>query len=114
MYIGSMRLSKQMGELDTLFGKIGLYAVCLVFWSHYFRVLVSKFVINIPGIAISLLATIILIVICKKIPFSTLQNYVGQNTVGFYFMSGALPIVQSMVILHLMPESNAVGVVIVS
>lgn len=97
----------------TLFGMIGLYAVCLVLWPHYFRVLVSKLVINVPGIAISLLATIILIVICKKIPFSTLLNYVGQNTIGFYFMSGALPIVISMEIQHLMPESNAVGFVIV-
>lgn len=46
-------------------------------------------------------------------PALKILNYIGQNTIGFYFMSGALPIVLSMVVNRLMPQSNAVGFVFV-
>ena len=40
-------------------------------------------------------------------------TYLGQNTIGFYFMSGALPIVLSMVVHKVMPGSSALGLAIV-
>ena len=97
----------------SLMCMIGLYIVCLVLWPGYFNVLVSMLDVNVPGIALSLLSIIILIELCKKMPALKILNYIGQNTIGFYFMSGALPIVLSMVVNRLMPQSNAVGFVFV-
>lgn len=97
----------------TLIGMIVLYVLCLEMLPKNFKVLVSMLNVNVPGTVLSLLSTLILIELCKKIPFSSLLNYVGQNTIGFYFMSGALPIVLSMVIHKFMPESNALGLMAV-
>ena len=84
----------------------------MIFPSH-FKVLVSMLDVNIAGIFLSILATVTLIELCKRLPKSNVLNYIGQNTIGFYFMSGALPIVLSMVVHKLLPSSSALGLVIV-
>ena len=48
------------------------------------------------GIVTTLIACVLLIELCKVLPENKIINYIGQNTLGFYFMSGALPIVVSM------------------
>ena len=103
----------RMMNLYTLIGMIGVYVTCLVFWPKQFHVLISTLDVDVPGIVISLLSTLILIELCKKIPTSNLLNYIGQNTIGFYFMSGALPIVLSMIVHRFMPGSNVMGLMVV-
>ncbi len=90
-----------------------LYVAALLLMPDYFRVLVSMLDVNLPGIVLSLLATIILIEICKLLPPSKWLNYIGMNTIGFYFMSGALPIVLSMVVHRIIPFVNYGGLIIV-
>lgn len=90
-------ISKWMNRY-TLLAMIVTYVVCLAFEPAYFRVLVSTLDMNVPGILISLLSTIILIELCKKIPSINILNFIGQNTICFYFMSGALPFVVGMAI----------------
>lgn len=94
-------------------GMIVLYVILLIMYPVHFKVLVSMLDVNIAGIFISILATVSLIELCKRLPKSNVFNYIGQNTIGFYFMSGALPIVLSMVVHKAMPESNALGLSIV-
>ena len=48
------------------------------------------------GIVTTLLSCLLLIVLCKCLPENKIMNYIGKNTLGFYFMSGALPFVLSM------------------
>ena len=86
-----------------------LYATALWKNPNYYRVLVSMLDVNVPGIALSLLSTIILIEICKFVSVSKLLNYIGKNTIGLYFMSGALPIVLSMVVHKIIPSANYIG-----
>lgn len=93
----------------VLVGMIGAYVALLLFWPKIFRVLISMQDLNLAGVGISLLAILILIELCKMIRKSNLLNYIGQNTIGFYFMSGALPIVLSMVVKHFIPESGLIG-----
>lgn len=100
-------------NLYSLIGMIGVYVTCLVLWPKQFHVLISTLDLNVPGMAFSLLSTLMLIELCKKIPSSNLLNYIGQNTIGFYFMSGALPIVLSMIVHKFMPEYNAFGLMVV-
>ena len=94
-------------------GMIVLYVILLIIYPSHFKVLVSMLDVNIAGIFISILATVSLIELCKRLPNSNVLNYIGQNTIGFYFMSGALPIVLSMVVHKVMPGSNAFGLAIV-
>ena len=94
-------------------GMIVLYIILLMIFPSHFKVLVSMLDVNIAGIFLSILATVSLIELCKRLPQSNVLNYIGQNTIGFYFMSGALPIVLSMLVHKVMPESNALGLAIV-
>ena len=90
-----------------------LYIILLIIYPSHFKVLVSLLDVNISGLFISILATVSLIELCKRLPKSNVLNYIGQNTIGFYFMSGALPIVLSMVVHKVMPGSSALGLAIV-
>lgn len=90
-----------------------LYIILLIIYPSHFKVLVSMLDVNIAGIFLSILATVTLIEACKRLPESNALNYIGQNTIGFYFMSGALPIVLSMVVHKVIPGANALGLSIV-
>ena len=104
-------INKLMNKTLLLF-MIGLYVTLLSIWPNEFHVLVSMLDVNILGIVLSLLSTIILIEICKLIPTFRLLNYIGMNTIGFYFMSGALPIVLSLIVESILP-TNVIGLCIV-
>lgn len=101
-------MNKYVLFLMTIF-----YAVVLWRFPSYCRVLVSMLDVNLLGIGLSLLSTIILIEICKLLPEFKFMNYVGQNTIGLYFMSGALPIVFSMFIHRFAPTENILGLIVV-
>ena len=86
----------------------------IVGW-HYDIVgcVISTFRLNCLGLIAS-------VVICFLLPkmMTYIKNihaitYLGQNTIGFYFMSGALPIVLSMVVHKVLPGSSALGLAIV-
>lgn len=94
-------------------GLIVLNVILLIIYPNHFKVLVSMLDVNIAGIFLSILATVTLIEACKRLPESNALNYIGQNTIGFYFMSGALPIVLSMVVHKVIPGANALGLSIV-
>ena len=89
------------------------YVVALLIAPNYFRVLISMLDVNIPGIVLSLLSIVILIELCKLLPASKLLNYIGKNTIGLYFMSGALPIVLSMLMHLVMSSINYGGLALV-
>ena len=89
------------------------YVVVLLIAPNYFHVLISMLDVNIPGIVLSLLSIVILIEVCKLLPVSKLLNYIGKNTIGLYFMSGALPIVLSMVVHKIILSANYIGLAFV-
>jgi len=45
------------------------------------------------GIVTTLLSCVLLIEMCKHLPENKILNYIGQNTLGFYFACGAVPAV---------------------
>lgn len=105
-------INKVMNKF-VLVGMIVVYATLLSLWPKNFKVLISLLDLNLAGIGISLLAILVLIELCKMIRKNDLLNYIGQNTIGFYFMSGALPIVLSMAVKHFHPEANYIGFTLV-
>lgn len=63
--------------------------------------------INPVGVLWSFLASILLVELCRRLPNNSFITFVGQNSIGFYFMSGALPIVFSIIAHKLIPGTNA-------
>lgn len=86
----------------------------IVGW-HYDIVgcVISTFRLNCLGIIASVVICLLLPKMMTYIKNIRAITYLGQNTIGFYFMSGALPIVLSMVVHKIMPGSSALGFAIV-
>lgn len=74
---------------------------------------ISTFRLNCLGILASVIICLILPKMMTYIKTNRVITYLGQNTIGFYFMSGALPIVLSLVVHRLLPEPNFGGFSIV-
>ena len=70
--------------------------------------LISMLTIQPLGFLTSIIACLLLVWGCKKMPEIKPLTFIGQNSIGFYFMSGALPITISMLAHKLMPNSNVV------
>lgn len=75
---------------------IAVYVALLGVRPDSFHVLISMLSLDIDGVALSLLSVFILVGLCKMMKRVRIIDYIGQNTIGLYFMSGALPIVFSM------------------
>lgn len=89
----------------TCFSIIPLAVLYLIGSSEYMKDYVSCTTsmcsINILGVLCSFIGTILLIELCKIIPNSSFMTYVGKNSIGFYFLCGALPAIISIVLTHL-------------
>ena len=70
--------------------------------------LISMLTIQPLGFLTSIIACLLLVWGCKQLPEIRPLSFIGQNSIGFYFMSGALPITISMLAHKLMPSSNVV------
>ena len=62
--------------------------------------LVSTLEIQPLGFLTSVISCILLVWLCKKMPDSGLLTFIGQNSLGFYFLSGALPIPLGLAMNH--------------
>lgn len=75
--------------------------------------MISTYEFNLFGFAYSLIIVRLLIAVCKLMPSNRMLTFVGQYSLCFYFLSGALPIVLGIIIHRLYPESCLFGYIIV-
>lgn len=69
--------------------------------------LISTLTIQPLGVVTSLIACVLLIQLCKILPEVKPLTFIGQNSIGFYFMSGALPITFGLIAHKLVEGSHA-------
>lgn len=70
--------------------------------------LISMLTIQPLGFLTSFIACLLLVWGCKKLPEIKQLTFIGQNSIGFYFMSGALPITISLLAHKLIHSSSVV------
>lgn len=68
-----------------------IYAVMILFCNNI-NPLISTMAIQPLGFITSILSCILLVWLCKCIQESKPLTFIGQNSLGFYFLSGAIPI----------------------
>lgn len=90
-----------------------IYFVLFTIFDKDFHVLVSLLDVNWIGYFAGCFASIWLIEICKYLPKIRPLTFIGMNSISFYFMSGALPIVLSMIIIKLQGVPTWYGLLIV-
>lgn len=96
-----------------LLSLIFIYAVVFLFFAEDVRVLVSMLDLNLYGFFAGCLGSVILIEICRYIPKIGFLTFTGQYSLGFYFMSGAVPIVMSLVVNKLLNNPTWYGFLVV-
>lgn len=87
--------------------------VLIIRYCHYTNPLISTLAIEPLGFITSAIACMLLVWFSKLLPEVKTLVYIGQNSLGFYFMSGALPICLSLVIHKLIPSSSICIMIII-
>lgn len=106
-------------NIEKWFSKVGLllllmlYVVIFSDSNHTARVLISTMDINWMGYLASLLGCVLLISICKLLKPISVLTFIGQNSICFYFLSGALPMIFSMLTKRFIGHDQLWGLLIV-
>lgn len=58
------------------------------------------------GLVSVILSCVLLIELFKHLPENSVMNYIGQNTIGFYFMSGAIPVILGTLARKIVPGTH--------
>ena len=95
-YEKSIRMILQKWVLVVL--TLALVAV-VILWHDKMEFVTSLCRINILGYFVTLWATVLLIELCRAIPEIKTLSFIGQNTMGYYFLSGAVPNLLAVVAL---------------
>lgn len=83
------------------------YVTMVLLLKDYSDPLISTLNIKPLGFVTSAIASLLLVWLCKKLPVAHTLTFIGQNSIGFYFMSGALPITCSIAAHKMIPENHA-------
>lgn len=92
--------AKEKGILFVL--AIAFVAVVLL-WHGKMQFITSLCRINLFGYFVTLWATVLLIELCRLLPEIKFLSFIGQNTMGYYFLSGAVPNVLAVLALKFIP-----------
>lgn len=82
---------------SLLFPVVLVYLVIVLFLRNYSNPLVSLRSIQPLGFVTSIIGCLLLVRMCKKLPVRKPLTFIGKNSLGFYFLSGALPITLSKI-----------------
>jgi len=92
-----------------------LFVYVLIFSdrSHTAKVLISTMDINWIGYLSSLLGCVLLVELCKMLKPISILTFIGQYSLCFYFLSGALPMLVSMLVKRFLGTNHIYGLLIV-
>lgn len=96
------QIQKVLYKWVTILLTIAFVIVVLV-WHDNMEFITSLCRINYLGYFVTLLATILLIEFCRSISEIKTLSFIGQNTMGYYFLSGAVPNVTAILALKIIP-----------
>ena len=74
-----------------------IYIYVVLFHYDSLALTTSMGTLNLAGGIIAIVGSVLLITVCKHLPSGRVLGIIGKNSLGFYFLSGALPMVCSIV-----------------
>lgn len=85
---------------------IGVYITCMLYDIKYnlFQTAVMSMTFNVQGFLISLIGITVLITICKHLPKLSHLEYIGKNSIVFYFFSGTFPAFIGLIFQKIFPD----------
>lgn len=111
---------KYEGQIVRIVGRWYVLAMLVAF---YFVVeymmpekalcLTSMGEMNVLGACVSVVGSVLLIELCRKLKENVVLTFVAKNSIVFYFFSGALPATLSVILSRAMEVQNVAGMMIV-
>lgn len=101
---------KYEDKIDSIFNgwrKFYLISLLVVYlfvtlcYGDYVNCIITNGTINLLGLLMMIIATYLLIYICKRVPDNKYITYVGRHSIGFYFFCGAIPNILAIVLFKL-------------
>lgn len=85
-----------------------IYIICSIFFKDYLYdgYMVSMLLIHPVGILWGILASVLLIETTKRLSKNRFLTFIGVNSIGFYFLSGAIPMTFGVICKRLPVESS--------
>lgn len=80
-----------------------IYVVPLLFAYNYIHCTTSMCEINFYGAIVGILGCLLLTKVCGAIPFNPALNFIGNNSLGMYFLSGAIPSLLAATVSRICP-----------
>lgn len=95
---------------------LAVYCVCMIcdIKSNLFQYAVMSMTFNIQGLLISLIGVSVLIIICKQLSTLSYLEYIGRNSIVFYFFSGAFPAFIGLIFQKIFPDKLYIITIIVA
>lgn len=82
------------------------YLVTIIFFYNDMECTTSMCMIDVLGAVVSFIGCILLIRICKCIPKNFVLDFIGNQSLGFYFLSGAIPLMLSILTTRYIGNAN--------
>ena len=90
---------KYESVIDKFIGLCGYIIIFVIYWlamiwdfnSHSMRFGLLSVDINLLGFVVVLLGIVMLVGVCKTLDSIKMINYIGENSIVFYFLSGVVP-----------------------
>lgn len=95
---------------------IGVYIICMMYDMKYnvFQNAAMSMRFNIQGLLMSFVGISVLIIVCKKLPKLNYLEYIGRNSITFYFFSGAFPAFIGLIFQKIFPDKLYIITLIVA
>ena len=88
------------------------YVVFFILLRHEAKVLISMKMFNLNGFVGSGLGCLLLVSFCKQLPQFVYLTFVGRNSLVFYLLSGAVPVVTNVLFKRIFPIPGVVDMTV--
>ncbi len=90
-------------SLLTLLILAVVYLAYFILLRHDAQTLISMGLFNLTGFVGSAIGCLLMVAVCKRLPRIGFLTFIGQNSIVFYLMSGAVPVVVNLLFKRLIP-----------
>lgn len=91
-----------------LLGMTVVYVAYFIILRHDALTVISMGLFNFPGFVGSALGCLLMVAVCKRLPRIGFLTFIGQNSIVFYLLSGAVPVVVNMAFKRIIPMPGIV------
>ena len=95
-----------------LLGMTVVYVAYFIILRHDALTVISMGLFNLPGFVGSALGCLLMVAVCKRLPRIGFLTFIGQNSIVFYLLSGAVPVVVNMAFKHILPMPGIVDLLV--